>query len=47
MTTYVLSKGQTFTSIELLTLIPLDVKKWMAFCVFGTEDPSPADDPFT
>ena len=36
---------KTFTTTELLTLTPDDVKKWMAFRAFGLEDPSATDDP--
>ena len=42
-TTYAADK--TFTSEELLTIVPQDIRKWMAFRVFGKEDPSDTDNP--
>ena len=42
-TTYAADK--TFTSEELLTIVPQDIRKWMAFCLLGKEDPSDTDNP--
>ena len=39
------TKASTFTDIELITIQPDDIKRWMCMKVYGDPDPGPDDNP--